>query len=68
LFYKKTYKRKDERRRTKKKYSPNSQEKKKQTPEKPIPKPKSKSTENFHARFMSWPQSDFVPVNHNSST
>lgn len=63
--YKKTYKRKDERRRTKKKYSPNSQEKKKQTPEKPIPKPKSKSTENFHARFMSWPQSDFVPVNHN---
>ncbi|XP_052100617.1 uncharacterized protein LOC127734665 isoform X1 [Mytilus californianus] len=60
--YKKAPKQKYERKQ-RKKSSPNSANLKKQTPEKPIPKPKYKPNENFHARFMSWPQSEFVPVN-----
>ncbi|XP_071167711.1 uncharacterized protein [Mytilus edulis] len=62
IKYKKAPKQRNERKQ-RKKSSPNSANFKKQTPEKPIPKPKYKPNENFHARFMSWPQSEFVPVN-----
>ncbi|CAG2224518.1 unnamed protein product [Mytilus edulis] len=62
IKYKKAPKQRNERKQ-RKKSSPNSANFKKQTPEKPIPKPKYKPNENFHSRFMSWPQSEFVPVN-----
>ena len=62
IKYKKAPKQRNERKQ-RKKSSPNSANFKKQTPEKPIPKPKYKPNENFHARYMSWPQSEFVPVN-----
>lgn len=61
--HKKTPQGKDEKKKYKKKYSPIRQERKKHTQEKPIPKPKTKPTETFHTRFMSWPRTDFIPVN-----
>lgn len=45
-----------------KKKSPKSDIRRK-TLEKPIPKPKAKPSENFHARFMSWPRAELIQGN-----